>query len=519
MQFCRFYCAPAHCLLQWEMWLYIFTIALCVCLWKLATGLWSLLKWYREIYKCLSHFPLPEDHHWLFGVAHVIKDGNAFYQVLQKTVDKMQPKAIACWLTWIRPSLVVVHPETVKAVLKASHVSAPKSSEYLFLKAWIGDGLIGSGGAKWARNRHLLTPAFHFDVLKPYVQIYNDVAGLFLDKIKLLASDGKSIDVKPLVSRATLDNVLRCALSYVDESVQSTEKGQHPYVKAVGKVRGVVCRRMLNPLIYNDTIYSFTSDSKTMKNCCEYLHEFSDNLIQHRRKSIEADQSQLKKRHLDFLDILLTARDENGVGMTDREIRDEVDTFTFAGHDTTASSIMWTLYALAKYPKMQQQVRDEVKDILMGRAILQFDDLPKLQYTTRFIKETLRMFSPVPSTTRRLAEPLTIDGVAFPVGSNIDISQYHVHHNPAVWENHNEFDPDRFLPEKFATKDPFSFVPFSAGQRNCIGQHFAMDETKVFVSQAARRFDIRLDEDNPADPDRDIVTSAKSGIFLHFKEL
>ena len=502
------------------MWIYILTVLLSVCIWKLGSRLLTYLSWYREICKCLSHFPLPVDHHWFYGVVHVVKDGNTYREVIQKTIEKSQPRAVTLWLTWLRPGIVLVHPESVKAVLKASHTSCPKGTEYLLFEPWIGNGLPVSNGAKWARMRHLLTPAFHFDVLKPYVKIYNDVAELLLDKIESLAIDGNSLDAYSLVSRATLDNVLRCSLSYVDESIQSTDiKCQHQYIAMVTKAKDAILKRTLNPLMYNDTIYSFTADSKHLKQYINFLHDFSDNLIKRRRVSLEADPSQLNKRHLDFLDILLTARDETGTGLTDREIRDEVSTFTFAGHDTTASSISWTLYALAKYPTIQQQVRDEVKDILMDRTTLRHEDLQNLTYTTRVIKETLRMFPPAPAIARKLAEPMAIDGVTFPVGTEIDISQYNIHHNPAVWENHDTFDPDRFLPENFAKKDPFSFIPFSAGQRNCIGQHFAMDETKVFISRVIRKFSISLDADKPVECDIGFVTSFKNGMFLYFNEL
>ena len=376
-----------------------------------------------------------------------------------------------------------------------------------------------SEGKKWERNRLLLTPAFHFDVLKPYVKIYDNVAKIFVNKIKFLTPDAHSIDIAPLMSRATLDSLLRCAFSYVDEGIQSTDKSQNPFCENVSKVKDIIVRRWMNPLIHNNFIFGLTKDYREMKKCCTYLHDFSSNLIKLRQISLAADPSQLEKRHLDFLDILLTAKDDDGIGLSDQEIRSEVDTFIFGGHDTTASAIMWTLYALAKYPKMQDEARKEINEILADKTNLDYDDLPSLQFTTRFLKESMRMFSPVPGVARRLAKPLTIDGVIFPPGTIIEVDTVCLHHNPAVWENHREFDPDRFLPEKFAEKDPFSFVPFSAGQRNCIGQSFAMNEMKVLISQVVRKFEISLDEDRPAVPYRDIVTTSKTGIYLHFKEL
>ena len=322
------------------------------------------------------------------------------------------------------------------------------------------------------------------------------------------------------VSSATLDNVLRCSLSYVDESIQSTDiKCQHQYIEETTKMKNILLRRFFNPLMLNETIFSFTSDGKDMKKCAKYLHGFSDNLIKQRRETLKADPTQLKKRQLDFLDILLTAKDETGVGLTDREIRDEVDTFTFAGHDTTSSTISWTLYVLAKYPNLQKQVRDEVNNILTDRTTVHHEDLPKLAFMSRVIKETLRMYTPVPVIARDLTEPIAIDGVTFPADTEIDVSLYNIHHNPDVWENPETFDPDRFLPDNLARMDPFSFIPFSAGQRNCIGQHFAMDVTKVFIARVILQFDITLDDNKPAERQVTLVTGFKDGLFLYFNEL
>ena len=497
------------------MWVYLTTLAVCICLWKIVVK----LRKYAAICKSFSKFPVPLDHHWFFGIARVVIDVDTYIQAIQKTVDKFQPKVISTWLTWLYPALNLVHPDPIRTVLKANHTRVPKAREIQFFLPWLGESLFISEGKKWEHIRHLLTPAFHFDVLKPYVKVYNDVAKLFAQKIKLVSRDTRSIDIVPMVSRATLDTILRSAFSYVDEQIQSAEKIQHPFFVNTEKVKNIIVRRWINPLVHNDFIFSMTKDSKEMKQCCDYLHNFSSNLIKLRRQSLADDPSQLNKRHLDFLDILLTAKDDNGIGLSDTQIRSEVDTFVFAGHDTTASAIMWTLYALAKYPDMQSESRKEVNEILSRKEHFEYDDLADLKFTTRFIKESMRMLSPVSGTGKRLAKPMIIEGVEFPAGTMIEINADCLHHNPAVWENHNEFDPDRFLPEKIAEKDPFAFIPFSAGQRNCIGQNFAMNEIKVFISQVVRRFEISLDEDKPAVPQRGLVTTSKSGIYLHFQEL
>ena len=184
------------------MWIYIFTVLLSVCVWKLVSWLYSYLRWYKDICKCLSHFPLAVDHHWFYGVVHLMKDGNSYFDLIQKTVVKSKAKAVVYWLTCLRPGIVLVHPELVKIILKASHISCPKTrTDREVTKPWIGESLPVTNGAKWARMRHLLTPAFHFEVLKPYVKIYNDVAELLLDKINTLANNGESMDAYSLVNK------------------------------------------------------------------------------------------------------------------------------------------------------------------------------------------------------------------------------------------------------------------------------------------------------------------------------
>nr|KAG5700596.1 hypothetical protein BaRGS_015392 [Batillaria attramentaria] len=197
--------------------------------------------------------------------------------------------------------------------------------------------------------------------------------------------------------------MLRCALSYED-NIQ--EKGEnHPYLKAVRKLGQLLIKRSLNPLLYPDFIYSRTKDGKVNKELCDYVHDFAMRIITSRKQKLaekEDDDKANTKRHLDFLDILLTARDEEGHGLTDREIRDEVDTFMFA-------------------------------------------DIPK--------------------------------------GVMTDIPLYQLHNNPHVWKEPEKFCPERFEKSVFADRDPYVYVPFSAGPRNCIGQNFAMNEIKTMVAR------------------------------------
>ncbi len=149
-----------------------------------------------------------------------------------------------------------------------------------------------------------------------------------------------------------------------------------------------------------------------------------------------------EKKQYDFLDILLIAKDEEGRGMSDLEIRNKVDTFMFEGHDTTTSGMSWTLYCLAQHPKHQEKIREEVRS--EDRECLEHEDLKHLHYTTWCIKESMRLYPPVYSFSRSSSKELHLGNVVIPKHTEFPISVFQIHRNPAVWDNPSVYDPDRF---------------------------------------------------------------------------
>ncbi|XP_053391660.1 cytochrome P450 4B1-like [Mercenaria mercenaria] len=271
----------------------------------------------------------------------------------------------------------------------------------------------------------------------------------------------------------------------------------------------------LNPVLHPDFIFNRTRTGKRFHQLCNYVHEFADDIIEARRNILETDHEETEYEYTDFLDIVLMAQDENGVGLTDKEIRAEVDTFLFAGHDTTSSAISWAIYTLGQYPEIQEQIYGEVMQVV-GTKNVEPDHLSKLKYMLFFIKEVMRMYSIVPVIGRSLKEPLTIDGVTLPAGALIEINIHTMNHNPAVWSDHEDFRPDRFS-ESEPERDPFSFIPFSAGTRNCIGQNFALNELKVVLSRLVQAFRIELDTSHEVVPQPKLVMRPKNGIKVFLR--
>ncbi|CAG2224873.1 CYP4B1 [Mytilus edulis] len=184
----------------------------------------------------------------------------------------------------------------------------------------------------------------------------------------------------------------------------------------------------------------------------------------------------------------------------------------FEGHDTTASAISWAIYSLGKYPREQDIVYKEMSNLLRNNKEISWENLQDMPQLTAFVKESMRMFTPVPMGARQLTSPMTIGDVVIPAGVNVDVNQHMIHHHPDVWQEHEVFKPERFLQNDLTERHPYSFVPFAAGPRNCIGQNFAMNEIKVVIGRLVHRYKVKLVEGHNYDINPELVMRAKHGI-------
>ncbi|XP_063396171.1 cytochrome P450 4B1-like [Mytilus trossulus] len=481
-----------------------------------AIRIFKYLKWLRLVITSVSKLPGPKPH-WFFGNIFQIKDfSDLMFRMHEECIGKGD-KLYVFWLFRFQPIIILAHPDTIKVVMRSNAPKTTIGPGYPFLVPWLGQSLLIANGPKWERNRRLLTPAFHFSILTGYFKLYNEVADVLLDKLASGSKDGKYLDIFKPASMATLDTLLQCSLGYKG-NVQLVGDS-HPYVTAVNRLGHLIDKRSFHFHHYAEFIYRhFTADGKEFFKICEYVHKFSKDIISKRRKELNESKEAEQKKHLDFLDILITAKDDNGVGLTDDEIRAEVDTFLFAGHDTTSSVLSWSIYCLGKYKDIQDKVYREVKEVTGSNGNIDSEDLPKLKYLTCFLKEVMRLHTPVPVTNRTLDEPIVLDGYDIPAGVMVDFGIYHCHNHPDVWENPKEFKPERFEGDKHHQMDPYSFTPFSAGPRNCIGLNFAQNEEKVLIARIVERFEVTLDPDHTVIPFLEVVMRAKTGIMVNFKD-
>ncbi|KAI5634331.1 cytochrome p450 domain-containing protein [Phthorimaea operculella] len=198
-----------------------------------------------------------------------------------------------------------------------------------------------------------------------------------------------------------------------------------------------------------------------------------------------------EKKRLAFLDLMIESAQNGTNNISDHEIKEEVDTIMFEGHDTTAAGSSFVLCLLGVHQHIQAKVYDELYEIFgdSDRPVT-FADTLQMKYLERVILETLRMYPPVPAIARKLNRDVKIstNGYVLPAGATIVIGTFKIHRNPKYYKNPDVFDPDNFLPENTSNRHYYSFIPFSAGPRSCVGRKYALLKLKVLLATILRNY-------------------------------
>uniref|UniRef100_A0A0K0FEI4 Cytochrome P450 4V2 (inferred by orthology to a human protein) n=1 Tax=Strongyloides venezuelensis TaxID=75913 RepID=A0A0K0FEI4_STRVS len=413
---------------------------------------------------------------------------------------------------WIGDMLLIhgLSSEATK-VIYDSTTEISKGRSYNFLSRWLGDGLLISDGDKWKGRRRLLTPTFHFNMLKRYFEAYNTESRLMVKSFEKFAESGEEVEIFNIVKRMSLDIICDTAMGV---KINTIDKPNNPYLLAVEKYAKLGGRHFRSIFYKIPIIYYLFGDGFERDKTLSILKSFTQSII--KQKTLEFENNNGELHDNTFLSNLLQLKQENK--WTDEDVREEVETFMFAGHDTTSSLVSYLWWALACNQDIQEKVYEEIYDVFgeEERDVLP-EDLPKLNYTDMVIKETLRRYSIVPYFNRGIANEIEVCGYVIPKGAIFVFPLQHTNYNPKVFPDPYKFDPNRFLPENVAKRNAYDFTPFSAGPRNCIGQRFALNETKTVLVWILRRYKLttKRNEDYVKSVP-DIIQTPTTGIPIIF---
>ena len=419
---------------------------------------------------------------------------------------------------------LINNPDYIEKVLIYDHRNFKKGKRLQIAKNILGEGLVTSEGDFHNHQRRLIQPIFHPRQIMSYANVMTNYAIRFRDRWK----DGDIVDISKEMMELTLGIICKSVLSYDVESE----------AKQVGKALTITrnySKRLQNPIGHVLDKIPILPAPRGARKAKKELDSLVYGLISDRRIHQQQEKSD-NKRYDDLLFRLLEAQDSNLAGpaslgsaqssangkMSDKQVRDEVMTIFIAGHETTANALTWTFYLLSQYPDVERKLHDEIDSVLEsintnGHAVAKIptaEDTPKLQYTEKVLRESMRLYPPVWTMGRYVENDYNIGEYTIPAGSSILMSQYVMHHDPRYYEEPEQFNPDRWTAE-FKTQLPrFSYFPFGGGIRGCIGEPFAWMEGILIIATIALKWKMRLVPGQRIKLDPAITLRPKYGIKM-----
>lgn len=411
------------------------------------------------------------------------------------------------------------NPDYIEKVLVYDHCNFTKGKRLQLAKALLGEGLVTSEKDLHDRQRRIIQPIFHPKQITTYGRVITDYAARLDQKWK----DKDTVDMLKEMMQLTLSIICKSVLNYDVESE----------AEDVGKALSI-CRnyskRLQSPLGQVLNKIPILPNVKGARKARETLDKLVYGLIKERRDGLESNV----KSYNDLLTRLLQARDAtgsmptvnntstgpNGIApssasiMSDKQVRDEVMTIFIAGHETTANALTWTFYLLSQNPDVEKRLLDELASIIDSNKTPTVDDISKLKFTEKVLRESMRLYPPVWTIGRTVDKDYTVGRYVVPSGSTIMMSQYIMHRDPRYYDEPDRFDPERWSSEARSSLPRFSYFPFGGGIRACIGESFAWMEGILVIATIARQWKMSLVPGHRVELDPAITLRPKYGMRM-----
>lgn len=384
-------------------------------------------------------------------------------------------------------------PEYIEKILIHDHGNFKKGKRLQIAKTLLGEGLVTSEGEFHNRQRKLIQPIF----LPKQIRSYGNIMAEYAARMASRWRDGEVLDINHEMMELTLGIICKSVLNYdVESEAQKVGRSlttarnyskrlQNPIgqvldkIPILPKVRGA--RKAMNEL--NKIVYGVIEDRRNKK---VVYNDLLTRLLQAQDTDNAGDSN--------------SAKGENSPSrMSDQQVRDEVMTIFIAGHETTANALTWTFYLISQNSHVERRLHEELDSVLSNskyegtklKENVSVNEVPKLQYTEKVFRESMRLYPPVWTIGRYVENDYSIGEYEIASGSSILMSQFVMHHDPRYYEEPDQFNPDRWTDE-FKTHLPrFSYFPFGGGIRGCIGESFAWLEGILILASLARIWKMR----------------------------
>src|SRR5271163_3262371 len=419
-------------------------------------------------------------------------------QVLSK-YNELLGDTFRFYLGGIKEAIVTTNPAVIQHVLKTNAENYQKSEiQVKRMGHFLGKGLLTTHGEPWKTQRRLIQKGFDRRQLDALSSIMQDSLAESLRDFDRQVHDGP-VDIYPQLMKITFAMVARSLFgaSLKDEDIDLVSH-------TICTVQEFIVRQTLQP--YLNPWFAASGELRRHEEMRTRADAVLMEYIKRRRK---------EPPRQDLLQTLMDARYTDGEGMPDELILSESMQLLVAGHETSSNGLSWLLYLLSSRPECLERVRQEF-DSVLGEEPLNHSDVPKFEFTTQVILEALRLYPPFWMVDRMALADDRVGEVAIPRGSTVIVYVYGAHHAPRYWQNPENFETERFTKENDKLRAPFTYLPFGAGPRGCIGGNYAMLQILMILSDLLRKYDFQLAPGQTIEARPMVILRPKHGIRMTF---
>jgi cytochrome P450 len=399
----------------------------------------------------------------------------------------------------LKEAIVTINPDVIQHVMKTNWENYQKSDiQVKRMGHFLGKGLLTTHGEAWRNQRRLIQKGFDRKQLEALSSIMQDSLAESLKGFEREVQTG-AVDIYPHLMKMTFSMVARSLFG-----AKLKEEDIDLVSHTICTVQEFIVRQTLQP--YLNPWFAVSGD-----------------LRKHEEMRVRADSilmAYIKQRRNqepghDLLQTLMDARYSDGHGMSDELVLSESMQLLVAGHETSSNALSWMFYLLSTRPDDLEKVRQEF-DAILGDAPLSYIDVPRFEFTTQVIQEALRLYPPFWMIDRMAIADDVAGGVEIPRGSTVIVFVYGAHHAPKYWPNPEHFDTDRFTKENEKLQSAFTYLPFGAGPRGCIGGNYAMLQILMILSVLLRKYDFQLAPGQQIEARPMVILRPKHGIRMNF---
>jgi cytochrome P450 len=397
--------------------------------------------------------------------------------------------------------VLVSSPELIREVLVTQYESFPKADrDAKILGRFLGKGLVSNNDIPFHRTqRRLAQPAFHVHRINAYADVMVD----YTERVMAGWQGGAVRDIAEEMMTLTMFIVSK---TLYDADMETMVEQAQMIGDAIEIMQAASNEDYQGMVLWPEWLP--TARNRRRKAVRAVLYDVIERLITERRAAGEIEDTG------DLLSMLLLAEYDDGTRMADQQVRDELVTLFAAGHETTSNALTWTWYLLSQHPDAEARLHAELDTVLGGRTPT-LADLQALPFTLQTIKETLRLYPPAWILNGRSnSADVTVGPYVIPKDSTIFIAPYAMHRLPRYWDNPEQFDPDRFTPEREKELSRYVYMPFGGGPRICIGNSFALMEAHLVVATIAQRYRFELTPEQTIELNPQITLSNKTGMHM-----